>query len=154
MMLAILVRSLPSRPPASHSPNSAFVSSVPTLKPALFSKGTTQRNSRPTSKSPASLRVAKPGFQGRQPRVLPGSFTTRVCSALSHTAGSSRVCVAEGWHIFLQKDLESSKPQMNLGLWRCVKGALACQGRATAGASLEKSLGTSFRLLTFTKDLL
>lgn len=58
---------------------------------------------------------------------------------------------AKDWHILLQMDLELSKTQMNSGLWRCVKGALACQGRAMAGASLEKILETSLHLFNIYK---
>jgi hypothetical protein len=48
-------------------------------------------------------------------------------------------------------DLERSKTQGNSGLWRCVKGALACQGRAMAGANLEKNLETSLHLFNIHK---
>lgn len=59
---------------------------------------------------------------------------------------------AEGWHVLLRMDLEPLQNPNELRLVeRCVKGALACQGRAMAGASPEKILETSLSLFNIHK---
>lgn len=66
-------------------------------------------------------------------------------SIIPHSRELQSVCT-EGWYILLQMDLQRSKTQMKAGLWRCVKCALACQGRAMAEASLVRILKTFLRL--------